>query len=626
MQVQYLGESATFTYTQLVGAYLGKLRDIAANELKQAVSDVVIAVPGWYTDIQRRALLDAAQIAGLNALRLINDTTAVALGYGITKADLPESAENARHVCFVDVGHSNYSVSIVGFSKGQLVVKSTAYDRNFGGRDFDYALVQHFAEEFKGKYKIDVMSNPKAVFRLTTGCERLKKVLSANAEAPLNVESLMNDVDAASSLKRDQFEELTQHLLSRVATPLEEALSKAGLTIDQIDAVELVGGSTRVPAIKERIQKFFGGKTLGFTLNQDEAIARGATFACASLSPVFRVREFAVQDIAAYPIRVAWEKEAGNPDEDTELVVFNTGNPIPSTKILTFYRQGPFELEAQYAEPKGLPAGTNPWIGKLTIKNVEKPASGDLAIVKVKTRLNLHGILNFEGAYVVEEVEKEEVITSGEGEDKKEEKKMVKKIQRKGDCSIVGQYAAVDRKVVDEMAEKEGKMHAEDKLVMETEVRKRLTVLNDQRGTKCRWLTEQDRKNALEEYVYDMRGKLEDRYAIYVQESEKSALLAGLQDAEDWLYTEEGEDATKSQYVQRLDKLKTMGDPIVLRWKESEERPKAAAALRESVEQYLSQAQSGDEKYSHLPEADINKVVSKPLEVDHSRFRWWLVL
>jgi heat shock protein 4 len=588
-QVNYLGEPTEFSFTQLVAAYLGKLKDTAQAELKQAVSDVVIAVPGWFTDAQRRALYDAAQIAGLNALRLINDTTAVALGYGITKADLPESAEAPRHVVFVDVGHSNYSVAVVAFSKGQLTVKSTAYDRNFGGRDFDYALVQHFAEEFKTKYKIDVMSSPKAVFRLAAGCERLKKILSANAEAPLNVESIMNDVDASSSLSRDQFEGLVDHLLSRFSVPLEEALSKAGLTVDQVDAVELVGGSTRIPAIKERIQAFFGGKLqLGFTLNQDEAIARGATFACASLSPVFRVREFAVHDLVSYPIKVTWEKEEGNPDEDTELVVFPTGNPIPSTKILTFYRKGPFELEARYDESASLPKGVNPWIGKYTVKSVEKPASGDLACVKVKARLNLHGIMNFEQAYLVEEVEKEEIVTTGEGEDKVEEKKMVKKIQRKGDCPTVAQYKTLTTDALNAATEKEGKMHAEDKLVLETE----------------------ERKNALEEYVYEMRGKLEDRYAIYVQEKEKTTLLQGLQEAEDWLYTEEGEDATKSAYVQRLDSLKTIGDQIVLRWKESEDRPKAAAALRETLNLYLSQAQSGDEKYSHISEADLTKVVS----------------
>lgn len=589
VKVNYLGEPTEFSYTQLVGAYLGKLRDTAAAELKQAVSDVVIAVPGFYTDVQRRALLDACQIAGLNPLRLINDTTAIALGYGITKADLPEDPENARNVVFIDVGHSCYSVAVVAFSKGQLTVKGTAHDRNFGGRDFDYALVQHFAKEFDAKYKVDCFSSPKAIFRLTAGCERLKKVLSANSEAPINVESLVPDVDANGSLTREEFEKLIAPLLDRFNGPLETALKQAGLTLDQIDSVELVGGSTRVPAIKERIQAFFG-KPLSYTLNQDEAVARGATFACASLSPVFRVREFAVQDITPYPIQVNWEKEAGNPDEDTELVVFKEGNDIPSTKLLTFYRQGPFSINAKY-DPSGktVPPGTNPEIGRLTVKGVEKTASGDLACVKVKTRLNLHGILSFEGAYQVEEVEKEEVVTTGEGEEKTEEKKMVKKLQRKGDYPVSVQYNTLPANLINDYQEAEGKMSADDKLVMETE----------------------ERKNALEEYVYETRGKLEDRYKLYAQASEKETLLAGLQEAEDWLYTDEGEDAPKSAYVSKLDALKKTGDPIALRWKENEARPKAAAQLREVCNDFLSKAQNGEEQYSHISDEDKQKVIEK---------------
>src|SRR3954451_5768098 len=146
--------------------FFTKIRDITQNEIKTPVSDCVISVPGWYTDVQRRAILDAADISGLNPLRLINDTTASALGYGITKTDLPE--EKPRHVVFCDIGHSSYSVAVVAYLKGQLTIRSTAYDRHFGGRDFDQLLVNHFAEVFKKKYNIDVKSNPKAIFRLRT--------------------------------------------------------------------------------------------------------------------------------------------------------------------------------------------------------------------------------------------------------------------------------------------------------------------------------------------------------------------------------------------------------------------------------------------------------------------------
>jgi heat shock protein 4 len=304
VKLNYKGEETTFTTIQIFAMYLTKIKEIATNETKMPVSDCVIAIPAWFTDVQRRAVLDASEIAGLNVLRLINDSTAVALGYGITKTDLPE--DKPRNVCFVDVGHSSYTVSIVSFIKGQLTVKSRAFDRHFGGRDFDRMLVDHFAAQFKTKYGIDVKSNGKAMIRLMAGCEKLKKVLSANAEAPLNIESIMEDRDVSSMMKRVEFEELAQELISRVEAPLQKALDDAGLTVDEIDAVEVVGGSTRIPALKDRIQAFFG-KDLSSTLNQDEATARGAALQCAILSPAFKVRDFTVQDITNYPIKMTWQ-------------------------------------------------------------------------------------------------------------------------------------------------------------------------------------------------------------------------------------------------------------------------------------------------------------------------------
>ncbi|KAG8762582.1 adenyl-nucleotide exchange factor sse1 [Ceratobasidium sp. 423] len=445
------------------------------------------------------------------------------------KSDLPEPDTEPRNVVFVDIGHSNYSVAVVAFAKGQLSVKSTAYDRNFGGRNIDLALVKHFAAEFKEKYKIDVMSSPKAIFRLTTACEKLKKVLSANAEAPLNVESVMNDIDASSKITREQFEALITEPLSRITAPLEEALLEASLTPDQIHSIELVGGSSRIPAIRTRIREYFGNRQLSATLNADEAVCRGATFACAMLSPVFRVREFNVQDITPYPIKTSWERVPGDAEEDdTELVVFPRGNNIPSTKVLTFYRSGPFELEASYAEPEKVHGPAK--LGSFKCTNVPPSANGDPVQIKVKTRLNLHGILSFEGAQLIEEelVEPEPLPEGAEGEPPKPKKHI-----KKTDLPTATQYNSLPPAVLERYRESEASMHAADKLVADTE----------------------DRKNALEEYVYDMRGKLDERLAAFVLSDEKAKILDLAQKAEDWLYSEEGEDASKSAYVERLDAL-----------------------------------------------------------------------
>ena len=399
--------------------YLGKIKATAARETKLPVSDVVISVPAWFTDSQRRAMLDAAEIAGLRPLRLMNDTTAIALGYGITKTELPTAEEKPRRVVFIDIGHSNYTCSIVEFRKGELSVKATTYDRHFGGRNFDKALVDHFADEFKEKFKIDIRTNPKAWARTLATAEKLKKVLSANPSAPLNIESLMDDVDVRTFVKRDEMEEMVRPLLERLSVPLEQALAEAKLKVEDIDSIEMIGGCTRVPIIKESISKFFG-KPLSFTLNQDEAIARGCTFSCAILSPVFRVRDFSVHEIVNYPVEFAWEQSPDIPDEDTSLTVFNKGNIMPSTKILTFYRKQPFDLEARYSKPEMLPGKVNPWIGRFSIKGVKADANDDFMICKLKARLNLHGILNVESGYYVEDVEVEEPISDEKEGEKKD--------------------------------------------------------------------------------------------------------------------------------------------------------------------------------------------------------------
>ncbi|KAI1470478.1 heat shock protein Hsp88 [Daldinia caldariorum] len=575
-EVTYLGKKEKFSATQLTAMFLSKIKQTAQNELKLPVSDLVISVPAWFTDAQRRSLLDAAEIASLKVLRVMNDTTAAALGYGITKLDLPSGDEKPRRVAFVDVGHADYSCSIVEFKKGELSVKSTAYDRHFGGRDFNLALVNHFQKEFKGKYKIDIATNPKAMVRVEAACEKLKKILSANQQAPINIESLMNDVDVTSMITRQEFEALVEPLLNRATVPLEQALAEAKLTKEDIDVIELVGGCTRVPAIKERIQAFFG-KQLSFTLNQDEAVARGCAFSCAILSPVFKVRDFSVLDIVNYPIEFSWEKDVDIPDEDTSLTVFNRGNVLPSTKILTFYRKQPFDLEARYANPELLPGKMSPFIGRFSVKGVKADPKTEFMICKLKARVNIHGVLNVENGYYVEEQEVEEEVKDEKDEgdkkdpdametdDKKGDEKpkirKVKKQVRKGDLPIVAGTTSLDESTKNSLAEKEAAMAMEDKLVADTE----------------------EKKNELETYIYDLRNKLDDQYADFASEEEKDKLRAKLTETEDWLY-EEGEDATKAVYIAKMDEIRAMAGPIIQRYFDKVEADRQALQAKLDAE------------------------------------------
>ncbi|OJJ49878.1 hypothetical protein ASPZODRAFT_128435 [Penicilliopsis zonata CBS 506.65] len=600
VEVNFLGKKEKFTATQLVAMYLGKIRDIAAKELKLPVSDVVISVPAWFTDIQRRAMLDAGEIAGLKVLRLINDTTATALGYGITKLDLPGPEEKPRRVVFVDIGHSNYTASVVEFRKGELNVKATAYDRHFGGRNFDKALTDHFADEFKEKFKIDIRSNPKAWARTLAAAEKLKKVLSANPSAPLSIESLMEDIDVRALVKREEMEAMVKPLVDRILVPIEQALAEAKLKPEDIDAIEMVGGCTRVPVIKEAIGNFFG-KPLSFTLNQDEAIARGSAFSCAILSPVFRVRDFSVHDIVNYPIEFTWEQSADIPDEDTSLTVFNRGNVMPSTKILTFYRKQPFDLEARYAKPDMLPGKVNPWVGRFSIKGVQADANNDFMICKLKARLNLHGILNLESGYYVEDVEVEEPVEEEgdkkEGDamdtdDKPKKTRKVKKQVRKGDLPISTGTSALDQSVKDAWIERENAMYMEDKLVAETD----------------------EKKNELESFIYELRDKLDGIYAEFANEEEKDKLRAKLTDSEDWLY-EEGEDTTKSVYVAKMDEIRFIAGPIIQRYREKADAERQAVQKAQEEEAARKRAEI-EAKRKAEEEAKKAEEASKTADTD----------
>ncbi|KAK2796696.1 Heat shock protein hsp88 [Emmonsiellopsis sp. PD_5] len=603
-EVTYLGKKEQFTATQLVAMYLSKIKATTSSELKLPVADVVLSVPPWFTDAQRRSLLDAAEIAGLTVLRLINDSTAIALGYGITKFDLPTAEEKPKRVAFVDIGYADYTCSIVEFRKGELNVKATTYDRHFGGRNFDKALGDHFAKEFKEKFKIDIKSNPKAWTRTLAAAEKLKKVLSANASAPLSIESLMNDVDVRAFVKREELEEMVKPLLDRLTVPLEQALAEAKLKPEDIDSIEMVGGCTRVPSIKERVSAFFG-KPLSFTLNQDEAVARGSAFSCAILSPVFRVRDFAVHDIVNYPIEFTWEQAPEIPDEATSLTVFNKGNVMPSTKILTFYRKQPFDIEARYAKPEGLPGKANPWIGRFSVKGVNPGPDGDFTTCKLRARLNLHGVLNIESGYYVEDVEVEEPIPEEKKEgdamdtdapngdaDAKPKMRKVKKQVRKGDLPISSGTGSLDTSAKDRLAEKENAMFMEDKLVMDTE----------------------DKKNELESFIYELRDKIEGVYAEYANEEEKTKLKAKLDETEDWLY-EDGEDTTKAIYVAKMDEVRFLAGPIIQRHLDKLENERmakvkaqeeAAAMKRAQEEMAKKAAAAAMANDTEMKDADVN--------------------
>uniref|UniRef100_A0A1A8FJN1 Heat shock 70kDa protein 4-like n=1 Tax=Nothobranchius korthausae TaxID=1143690 RepID=A0A1A8FJN1_9TELE len=617
IKVRYLEEEKVFTVEQIAGMLLTKLKETSESALKKPVVDCVVSVPSFFTDAERRSVLDATQIAGLNCLRLINDTTAVALAYGIYKQDLPTPEEKPRNVVFVDMGHSSFQISITAFNKGKLKVLASSFDPYLGGRNFDESLVNYFCEEFKTKYKLNVKDNPRALLRLHQECEKLKKLMSANSsDLPLNIECFMNDIDVSSRMNRTQFEDMCAQYLMRVEVPLKAALEQSKLSKDDIYAVEIVGGATRIPAIKERISKFFC-KDISTTLNADEAVARGCALQCAILSPAFKVREFSITDVVPFPITLRWK----SPTEDGlgECEVFSKNHAAPFSKVITFHKKEPFDLEAFYSSPQELPY-PDQRIGCFSVQNVVPQPDGDSSKVKVKVRVNIHGIFSVSNASLIEKQKGEgedmqiesEPMAQNEGREEEQTKMQVdhegqslgdqqnedstkegvsgeKQDQSAGgskpkvkvkslDLPIVANnIRQLDSDVLINFVELERQMISQDKLVKEVN----------------------DAKNAVEEYVYDLREKLCGIYQKYISKEDSIRLTLMLDDTENWLY-EDGEDQPKQVYEEKLDALKRFVQPIQERHRETENRPRAFEELGKKLQLYLKFVDSYKKKVHSL--------------------------
>eukprot|EP01118_Nematostelium_gracile_P012634 TRINITY_DN4644_c0_g2_i2.p1 TRINITY_DN4644_c0_g2~~TRINITY_DN4644_c0_g2_i2.p1 ORF type:complete len:812 (-),score=307.07 TRINITY_DN4644_c0_g2_i2:23-2458(-) len=617
VEVMYAGEQKQFSLTAVMAMLLQKLKQVATTALEGRVcKDVVLSVPGFWNDQQRRALLDASRIAGLNCLRLFNDTTATALSYGIFKKTLSET--EPLYVAFVDMGHSSTQASVVEFLKGKLRVISTGFERNLGGRDFDQLLVDHFAKEFKDKYKIDVYTNPRALLRLGVACERVKKMLNTNPEAPLNIDSLMEDKDVSGMMTREKFEQMAKPLAQRALEPVKQAFEQSGIPMDKISALEIVGGASRLLAYRNVLTEFFK-KDISQTLNAEEAVARGCALQCAMLSPLFKVREFNVTDITNLPVKVTRRSLTGDQAPDV-VDIFTAKNPLPSSKHVTYVKREPFVLNIEYSQPELLPQGSNPLIGQFTVGNI--PNLDEKAKVRVTIKLDINGIISVESVQTIEtlpeevakpetpktesttEEPKKESATPMETEEpnKETEQKQEsvpkqettpkqepqKKKVKRTDLKFDEKTAALSTKEVSELFEEENRYVAADRLAVETS----------------------EQKNAVESYVYDMRSRINEALSSYSTEQVRNQFSKLLEDTESWLYGE-GEDVQKSVYAAKLAELKAVGDPIVKRKFEDENRYETMMQLRSAVQNFQLTAESENPAYEHIEKTEKQKIIDE---------------
>ena len=278
VQVKDKGIDRPFSPEEITAMMLQRMRGLAEAHLGVAVSDVVVSVPAYFNNAQRRATMDACAIANLRPLRLLNDTTASVLTYGVGRKFGGE-----KFVLIYDLGSGSFDVSVVSIDDGIFEVLSIFGDSHLGGRDFDNHVANYLVAEFHRRFKKDLRSNKKAMCRVRTASERAKCELSNSQKTMIELDSLFEGIDFYTSLTRAQFEDLNQDLFKKTLSEVENALTCANKTCTDIHEVVLVGGSTRIPMIQRMLKEMFGGRELSRSVNPDEAVAHGAAVQAAIL-------------------------------------------------------------------------------------------------------------------------------------------------------------------------------------------------------------------------------------------------------------------------------------------------------------------------------------------------------